>query len=116
MASERLDIRVARWPVLRPRPTLSSMSGPLRPLAEDTSPEAEAEAILIEHYRGLEVHERIAIAMDLTRMADEASLEGIRLRYPEASEREQKLRLFALKYGRDLAVAAYGWDPLVEGW
>jgi len=92
------------------------MSGPLRPLAEDTSPEAEAEAILIEHYRGLEVHERIAIAMDLTRMADEASLEGIRLRYPEASEREQKLRLFALKYGRDLAVAAYGWDPLVEGW
>jgi hypothetical protein len=58
----------------------------------------------------------VAIVLDLTRLADEAALEGIRLRHPDASEREQKLRLFALKHGRDLALAAYGWDPLVEGW
>ena len=71
---------------------------------------------MIEHYRGLEVHERIAIAMELTRMADEIALEGIRERYPHATEREQKLRLAALRYGRDLMLKAFGWDPLVEGW
>lgn len=86
----------------------------LRPLAEDTS--LEAEAILIDHYRRLEVHEKIAIAMELTRLMDEVALEGIRERHPGASEREQKLRLAALKYGRELMLAAFGWDPLVEGW
>jgi hypothetical protein len=84
------------------------------PLTEDTSP--EAQAILVEHYRRLEVHERVAIMMDLTRLADGAALMGIRERHPDASEHEQRLRLAALKYGRDLMVAAYGWDPHVEGW
>ena len=75
-------------------PTLRIVSAPRRPLAPDTT--LAAEFLLIEHYRGLEVHERIAIAMDLTRMADEIALEGIRERHPGASEREQKLRLAAL--------------------
>jgi hypothetical protein len=87
---------------------------PPTPLAEDTS--AAAEAILVKHYRGLEVHEKVALMMDLTRLADDAALMGIRERHPEASEREQCLRLAALKYGRDLMVAAYGWDPDAEGW
>ncbi len=90
------------------------MSGPFRPLSADTSP--EAEAILVEHYRRLEVHEKVAIMMDLARLADDAALVGIRERYPQASQREQRLRLAALKYGRDLMVSAFGWDPLVEGW
>ena len=90
------------------------MSAPLRPLSADTS--LAAEAVLIEHYRGLEVHERIAIALDLTRMADEIALEGIRERHPGAPEREQRLRLAALKYGRELVLKAFGWDPQVEGW
>jgi hypothetical protein len=41
---------------------------------------------------------------------------GIRERHPTASERELRLRLAALKYGRDLMVRACGWDPDVEGW
>lgn len=98
----------------RDRTYAASVSAPLRPLSPDTS--LAAESVLIEHYRGLEVHERIAIAMDLTRMADEIALEGIRERHPDATEREQKLRLAALKYGRELVLKAFGWDPLVEGW
>lgn len=84
------------------------------PLAEDTSP--AAEAILLEHYRSLEVHEEVANVMELTRLVDDAALMGIRARHPDAGEREQRLRLAALKYGRELMVAAYGWDPHVEGW
>ncbi len=72
--------------------------------------------MLLEHYRRLEVHEKVAIMMDLARLADDAALVGIRERHPAASEREQRLRLAALKYGRDLMVKAFGWDPLVEGW
>lgn len=90
------------------------MSDAPRTLAGDTSP--EAEALLLEHYRGLEVHEKVAIMMDLTRLADDTALVGIRERYPAAGEREQRLRLAALKFGRELMVAAYGWDPNVEGW
>ena len=87
---------------------------PLRPLAADTSPEAEAR--MIEYYRSLEPQERVAIALELTRLADEIALEGIRERYPQATEREQKLRLAALKYGRELILKAFGWDAEVEGW
>ena len=103
-------------PIAAPRGRIyaAGVSAPLRPLSPDTS--LAAESILIEHYRGLEVHERIAIAMDLTRMADEIALEGIRERHPDATEREQKLRLAALKYGRELMLKAFGWDPLIEGW
>jgi len=74
------------------------------------------EALLFEHYRGLPVHEKVRIAMDLTRQADEIALVGIRERHPNSSDREQRLRLAALKYGRELMVKAFGWDPDVEGW
>ena len=41
---------------------------------------------------------------------------GIRRRHPTASDREVFLRLAALRIGRDLSIAAYGWDPDIEGW
>ena len=36
---------------------------------------------------------------------------GVRLQYPEASEREILLRTAARHLSRDLMIRAYGWDP-----
>jgi len=40
---------------------------------------------------------------------------GIRLRFPDASPREQRLRLGALTIERRLMIEAFGWDPEREG-
>jgi hypothetical protein len=88
--------------------------GQLKPLAEDTS--LEVEELLLQRYRELEVHEKIALILDLSRLSEDAALVGIRERYPEEPDRRHRLRLAALKYGRELVLEAFGWDPLVEGW
>ncbi|MCP3920120.1 MAG: hypothetical protein GY711_31730 [bacterium] len=90
------------------------MSRAPKPLAADTS--LEAEAMMLAHYRSLDVPEKLAIVFALSRRADDAARVGILERYPDASEHEQALRLASLKYGRDLMVEAFGWDPEVEGW
>jgi hypothetical protein len=86
----------------------------LKPLARDTS--IEAETLLFDHYGSLEVHEKTEIIADLNGQMDRIALVGIRERHPDASEREQHLRLAALKYGRELMVKAFGWDPELQGW
>ena len=86
----------------------------MRPLAADTS--SRVEAILLEHYRQLDGPEKMAIVWELTELAEEAALTGIRERHPNATESELGLRLAALKYGRDVVLRACGWDPLVQGW
>jgi len=43
------------------------------------------------------------------------ALAGVRRRHPEASPREQRLRLGALTIERELMIAAFGWDPAREG-
>jgi len=90
------------------------MKRPMRTLAEDTS--WEAEELLLEHYRKLEAHEKVAIILELSRRADDAALVGLIERYPEDSERVRSLRLASLKLGAELMRKAYGWDPEVEGW
>jgi hypothetical protein len=40
----------------------------------------------------------------------------VRLRHPDAGPDEVRLRALALRLGRDLMIAAYGWDPDIEGW
>jgi hypothetical protein len=43
------------------------------------------------------------------------SLAGVRQRYPQASAREQTLRVGALTIERTLMIEAFGWDPEREG-
>ncbi len=90
------------------------MEPDLRPLSEDTSP--EAEALLLEHYRSLDAPEKVRIALELSRRSAELALQGIRERHPEATGEEQLLHLAALKYGREIMVEAFDWDPLEKGW
>ena len=90
------------------------MSQEIKPLSEDTT--LEAERALFAHYARMEPHEKLAIVSRLNRQVEGMALVSIRERYPDDSDREHRLRLFALKYGRDLAVEVFGWDPDVRGW
>ena len=55
--------------------------------------------------------EKLRVVAGLNTAADTMALAGIRLRYPDASPREQFLRLACVKLGRDLARQVY---PEVE--
>ncbi len=85
-----------------------------RTQSDDTSP--EAERVLIDRYRRLDLHARLRLAFDQQEVSDAFALCGIRMRHPQADEREQKLRLAALKIERELMLRAYGWDPLEKGY
>lgn len=71
----------------------------------DTS--VEAERVLVEKLRAMSPGQRLAVALDLSRTVRELALAGVRQRHPDASPREQLLRLAVTLHGRDLATAAY---------
>lgn len=52
-------------------------------------------------------YERLAQAMALSRMVRDLALEGIRSRFPEASEEELRVRLTVRLYGRDAAMRLF---------
>lgn len=85
-----------------------------RTQSPDTS--REAERLQFEHYARLEPWEKMRIVEELTRTAEGVAEVGIRERYPDANDEEVRLRLASLKYGRDLMVKFFGWDPDVKGW
>ena len=80
----------------------------------DTSREVETR--LVERWRALTPAERLAMMSDLQRSTDLFAVSGIQLRHPAATEREVRLRLAALKYGREFVLQQFGWDPDQHGW
>ncbi len=80
----------------------------------DTSP--EIEAMLVARWRAMEPWQKISVVSDLQRAGDEAAIVGILQRHPFAGPAEVRLRLAALKHGREFAVRYFGWDPDVRGW
>ena len=84
------------------------------PPLSDTSP--EIEALLLARWRGMSPVTRLRLVCELSEADDALAMAGIRLRHPEAAEREVRARLTALKYGRDIALGAFDWDPDVHGW
>lgn len=80
----------------------------------DTSP--EIEAMQIEGYRRMTGEQRIARVLDMNRTVDALAAAGIRERHGEISDRELRIRIAALRYPRELLIAAVGWDPEVEGY
>ena len=71
----------------------------------DTS--AEASRVQIDLLRRMSPSERAHLASELTRAVEDLSLAGIRMRYPEASERECFLRLALIKLGPELTSKVY---------
>lgn len=71
------------------------------PLSLDTSPEIERRQV--ERWRQMSPAEKAAIVSGLTQAVCDLALAGIRLRHPDASPREQFLRLALITLGPDLA-------------
>lgn len=79
------------------------------PLSADTSPDVERRQI--EAWRRMSDAERLALAMSMSATVRQLAMAGVRQRYPNASPREQFLRLAIVTLGEDLARKAY---PEVE--
>jgi hypothetical protein len=80
----------------------------------DTS--AAMEARMVERWRVMSALDRLEQVAVLSESCERLAEAGVRLRYPSAADDEVRLRVFALRLGRDLMVDVYGWDPAVEGW
>ena len=75
------------------------------PLSPDTP--LEIERLQIERWRQMSSAEKGALITGLTQAAWELARAGVRHRYPDASPREQFLRLAIVTLGRELAEKAY---------
>jgi hypothetical protein len=75
------------------------------PLNLDTSP--EVERLQIEGWRRMSPEHKAAMITGLTDAAVRMTLAGIRHRYPDASPREQQLRLAVITLGPELARKAF---------
>ena len=82
-------------------------------LSSDTS--LEAERAQVEMWRKMSPLEKVRTVTEISRAVQELSLAGIRLRHPEASERECLLRLAIIKLGRQLACEVYPEAALLSG-
>jgi len=74
-------------------------------VASDTT--EEAARMQIELWRAMTPAQKLELASGLTVAVQRLCLAGIRMRHPEASERECFLRLAIIKLGRELAAKAY---------
>ncbi len=82
-------------------------------MAFDTSPEMQQG--LVEIWRAMTPSQELEIVAELNRDTDRMAEAGVRSRHPEATDRDVVLRVAALRNGRDLSVAAFGWNPELEG-
>lgn len=71
----------------------------------DTPPEIEQRQI--EAWRRMTPAEKLALVLRLSANVRQLALAGVRQRYPQASAREQQLRLAQVLLGDDLARAVY---------
>lgn len=79
------------------------------PQSPDTS--EAVDRLVFERYRQMQPREKVRMVMELNRTVEAMALAGLRMRHPDASERELRLRLAARRYGRELVIQAFGWDP-----
>lgn len=83
-------------------------------VAGDTSSVVVAK--VVEWWRGMSAGEKLDQVAELNRACERLSEAGVRARHQEAGDDEVRLRVLALRLGRDVVVEVYGWDPSVEGW
>jgi hypothetical protein len=81
---------------------------------DDTHP--AAEQILIRGYRAMSPAEKLQRVRAMTAAVEELALADIRRRHPEASAREQALRLASRWIAPDLMLRAFGWDVRTQGY
>jgi len=86
----------------------------MKTLSSDTHP--KAEKVLIELLRKAPCWRKLEMVSQITTTCRELALNGLRRRYPRASEEELKKRLASLVLPRELVIRAYNWDPEKEGY
>lgn len=86
-------------------PWIARRSDDVTPLSLDTPPEIERRQI--EAWRRMSAEEKAAIVTGLTQTVYALALAGVRHRHPDASPREQFLRLAVITLGPGLARKAY---------
>lgn len=97
--------------ILRP-PTMAHDPHTDVDFVRDTS--AEALSVFHEIQRKRPVGQKLVDVFDLSEGLFETVKAGIRLRYPEADERQVFLRAVASRVPRELMIRAYGWDPAMN--
>jgi hypothetical protein len=78
----------------------------------DTS--TDAAAIQQALYRAMTGEQRVAIALKMSMMARQITLDGIRHRHPEYSDEQAKFALFRILVGDDLFRKAWPSAELVD--
>jgi hypothetical protein len=86
----------------------------MKPGISDTSP--EAERILIEGYRRMTPTEKLQRVASLNRAVAILQRSRIRAQYGDIPEDEMRMRLGALRLGRETMMKVFGWDPDEKGW
>ena len=69
------------------------------------------ERLWFDRLRALQPWQRLQMVARLRRQTQELALAGLRLRYPQATEHELRLRLAATRFDRETMIRAFGWDP-----
>ena len=77
--------------------------------ADDTA--YEIERLMIDAWRTLSPAEKARHFRDACRAVDQLARAGVRARFPDAPEREVRLRVAAMRLGPDLMREVYGWNP-----
>lgn len=78
----------------------------MRTLAADTPP--HVEALQIERLREMPAWQKLALAGQMNQMVRRLTLNGLRRRYPTASDAEIQRRLAEQRLGSELAARVYG--------
>ncbi len=80
----------------------------------DTSP--EAERIIIEGYRRMTPTQKLQRVESLNRALVLLQKARIRADYGDIPDEEMRMRLGALRLGRETMIKVFGWDPEEKGW
>ena len=83
-------------------------------LPNDTDP--KAEAILIQGYRAMSAAQKLERVRALTRAVQELALLDVRKQHPDASPREQALRVASRWIEPELMLRAFDWDVRDAGY
>jgi len=80
----------------------------------DTSP--EAQRFLDEGYRRMTPTQKLQRVASLNRALVVLQKARIRAQYGDVPDDEMRLRLGALRLGRETMMKVFGWDPDEKGW
>jgi hypothetical protein len=86
----------------------------MNPGVSDTSP--EAQQVLTEGYRRMTPTQKLQRVASLNRAVAILQRARIRARYGDIPEEEMRMRLGALRLGRETMIRLFGWDPDEKGW